>query len=133
MTTHFMEEADSLGDRICIMSKGSITALGTSVELKNKFGVGYQLILLKQDNFDRDRTEEFLAATLDHSVAPIRLLSDNMAEISYQVPFVHVPRFPNFIRSLKTAASELGVKTFVLQPTTLEEVFLRLAKDEDEE
>eukprot|EP01122_Echinamoeba_exundans_P013326 TRINITY_DN5802_c0_g1_i1.p1 TRINITY_DN5802_c0_g1~~TRINITY_DN5802_c0_g1_i1.p1 ORF type:complete len:855 (+),score=115.89 TRINITY_DN5802_c0_g1_i1:76-2640(+) len=133
MTTHFMEEADSLGDRICIMSKGSITALGTSVELKNKFGVGYQLILLKQELFNRERTEELLAENLDPSLAPVRLLSDNMAEISYQVPFVHVPKFPTFIRNLKAAQLELGVKSFVLQPTTLEEVFLHLAKSEENE
>jgi ABC-type multidrug transport system ATPase subunit len=29
LTTHSMEEADTLGDRICIMSKGNIQALGS--------------------------------------------------------------------------------------------------------
>ena len=45
LTTHSMEEADTLGDRICIMSKGKIQALGSSIRLKQKFGTGYRLTL----------------------------------------------------------------------------------------
>merc|ERR1711879_1139149 len=49
LTTHFMEEADILGDRIAIMSKGKLKVLGTSVELKNSFGVGYYFVFEKKD------------------------------------------------------------------------------------
>jgi ABC-type multidrug transport system ATPase subunit len=42
LTTHSMEEADILGDRIAIMARGKIRAIGTSVRLKQKFGAGYQ-------------------------------------------------------------------------------------------
>ena len=34
LTTHYMDEADILGDRIGIMSKGKMTCLGTSIFLK---------------------------------------------------------------------------------------------------
>ena len=34
LTTHYMEEADFLADRIAIMDEGKIVALGTSLELK---------------------------------------------------------------------------------------------------
>ena len=37
MTTHTMDEADLLGDRIAIMSEGRIKAKGTSVSLKNTY------------------------------------------------------------------------------------------------
>ena len=48
LTTHYMDEADILGDRIGIMSNGKMTCLGSSLFLKNKFGLGYNLdILLK--------------------------------------------------------------------------------------
>jgi ABC-type multidrug transport system ATPase subunit len=43
LTTHYMDEADILGDRIGIMVNGKLTCLGTSLFLKNKFGVGYHL------------------------------------------------------------------------------------------
>jgi ABC-2 type transport system ATP-binding protein len=36
LTTHYMEEADSLSDRIGIIDEGKVVALGTSQELKTK-------------------------------------------------------------------------------------------------
>ena len=38
LTTHYMDEADSLGDRIAIMSEGKVQCLGSSLFLKRKFG-----------------------------------------------------------------------------------------------
>lgn len=51
LTTHNMSEADYLGDRIVIMNQGEIKAVGTSLHLKQKYGTGYQLILVKNKNF----------------------------------------------------------------------------------
>jgi len=45
MTTHHLDEADELADRIAIMSHGKLMALGSSDFMKRKFGVGYHLIL----------------------------------------------------------------------------------------
>ena len=41
-----MEEADALGDRIGIMSRGQLVALGTALHLKEKFGTGYRVKLV---------------------------------------------------------------------------------------
>jgi ATP-binding cassette, subfamily A (ABC1), member 3 len=49
LTTHYMDEADVLGDRIGIMDQGKIVCLGTSLFLKKRFGVGYNLTLVKSD------------------------------------------------------------------------------------
>lgn len=46
LTTHSMEEADALGDRIGIMSSGSLVALGTSLHLKTKYGGGFRVSLV---------------------------------------------------------------------------------------
>ncbi len=46
LTTHFMDEADFLGDRIGIMGEGKLICCGSSVFLKNKFGVGYNLTIV---------------------------------------------------------------------------------------
>jgi ATP-binding cassette subfamily A (ABC1) protein 3 len=48
LTTHYMDEADILGDRIGIMANGQITCLGRSMFLKNRFGVGYRLSMVKK-------------------------------------------------------------------------------------
>jgi ABC-2 type transport system ATP-binding protein len=39
LTTHFMEEADALCDRIAIMNRGKVSAVGTSAELKAGTGI----------------------------------------------------------------------------------------------
>ena len=38
LTTHYMEEAEALSDRIGIMKSGHLLAVGTSEELKKKAG-----------------------------------------------------------------------------------------------
>jgi ABC-type multidrug transport system ATPase subunit len=37
LTTHYMDEADLLGDRIGIMSEGRLICCGSSLFLKNRF------------------------------------------------------------------------------------------------
>lgn len=45
-----MDEADYLGDRIGIMGEGKLICCGSSVFLKHKFGVGYNLTVVKSDS-----------------------------------------------------------------------------------
>ncbi|RYY32656.1 ATP-binding cassette domain-containing protein, partial [archaeon] len=46
LTTHFMDEADILGDRIALMARGRLRVAGSSLYLKKKFGAGYHLSVL---------------------------------------------------------------------------------------
>jgi len=43
LTTHSMEEADVLGDRIAIMAHGKVRCVGNSLHLKKRFGDGYRI------------------------------------------------------------------------------------------
>ena len=45
LTTHSMEEADVLGDRIAIMARGRLRCIGSSIHLKHRFGSGYKVSL----------------------------------------------------------------------------------------
>lgn len=49
LTTHFMDEADVLGDRIAIMHSGELKCYGSSFFLKNIFGAGYELVRKRRD------------------------------------------------------------------------------------
>ena len=42
LTTHYMEEADVLADRIAIMANGRLRCCGTPLFLKAKYGAGYR-------------------------------------------------------------------------------------------
>lgn len=48
LTTHYMDEADILGDRIAIMAEGGVQCTGSSLFLKNRYGVGYNLVIAKK-------------------------------------------------------------------------------------
>ena len=48
LTTHYMDEADILGDRIAIMVNGALKCCGTSLFLKSKYGAGYHMVIVKQ-------------------------------------------------------------------------------------
>ncbi|XP_061147735.1 phospholipid-transporting ATPase ABCA1b [Syngnathus typhle] len=49
LSTHHMDEADILGDRIAIISHGKLCCVGSSLYLKNQLGTGYYLTLVKKD------------------------------------------------------------------------------------
>lgn len=52
MSTHHMDEADVLGDRIAIVVDGKLRCSGTSLFLRNRFGSGYRLIAVRQEPSD---------------------------------------------------------------------------------
>ena len=54
LTTHSMEEADVLGDRIAVIVDGEFKCIGTPLYLKNNFGDGYRItIVTEQSNVDK--------------------------------------------------------------------------------
>ncbi|GMH77564.1 hypothetical protein TrLO_g11623, partial [Triparma laevis f. longispina] len=52
MSTHFMEEAEILGDRVAVLKKGKLQVIGTCTELHNQFGAGYTLVINRPVNGD---------------------------------------------------------------------------------
>ena len=51
LTTHYLEEADELADRIGVMQHGNLFAVGSPNYIKKEFGVGYHLIISPQYSF----------------------------------------------------------------------------------
>lgn len=56
LTTHFMDEADLLGDRIAIMADGVVKCCGSSLFLKNKYGNSLLFVLLSHITTSRLRS-----------------------------------------------------------------------------
>lgn len=78
LTTHFMDEADFLGDRIGIMGEGKLLCSGSSVFLKNRFGVGYNLTIVKENTITKS---DQIYSTILKYVPEATILSDVSAEI----------------------------------------------------
>mmetsp|Transcript_20903 Transcript_20903/g.18253 ORF Transcript_20903/g.18253 Transcript_20903/m.18253 type:complete len:109 (+) Transcript_20903:145-471(+) len=66
-TTHSMSEAESLCHKIGILINGKFVVMGTLPYLKNRYGSGYKISIVKQDSnieeYDRRINEEFKGCT----------------------------------------------------------------------
>lgn len=127
LTTHYMDEADLLGDRIAIMSKGRLRVMGSSMFLKSKFGLGYHLVLeLQNDSRDAQTAAEQIVSRHIQSWTK-EPETANKAEARYLLPRVYVPHFAALFEEFDSR-KEL-VRSYGLSQTTLEEVFVRLADE----
>jgi ATP-binding cassette, subfamily A (ABC1), member 3 len=127
LTTHFMDEADQLGDRIGIMHGGKLRCVGSPLFLKRKFGVGYTLTVTKQPQSDSAPIQQAVLEFV-HDAKP---LSDVGTEVSFQLPLASSSSFSDMLRRLDGDSEQLGVSNYGLSVTTLEEVFLRVATDDE--
>ncbi|XP_012500397.1 PREDICTED: ATP-binding cassette sub-family A member 3-like [Propithecus coquereli] len=127
LTTHHMDEADILGDRIAIMVKGSLKCCGSSIFLKKIYGVGYRIVLVKEPHCDVEEISRLI-----HYYTPTATLENNVGtELSFIVPKEYIYRFEALFTALEERQEELGIASFGASVTTMEEVFLKVGKMED--
>lgn len=81
LTTHYMDEADVLGDRIGIMAGGKILCLGSSLFLKNRYGAGYKLTMVKRKKDKNRKIEPYLRENFDS----VEKLSEVSSEITFKI------------------------------------------------
>ncbi|KAG1688669.1 hypothetical protein DVH05_027488 [Phytophthora capsici] len=129
LTTHFMDEADILGDRIAIMAEGEMRCCGSSLFLKNRFGAGYNLTLVKDDAKCDD---DAVAAFITSYVPSAKLLSNVGSEIAFQLPLQSSSSFATMFAEMDRQLNSLGLLSYGVSVTTLEEVFIKVAELADE-
>lgn len=125
LTTHSMEEADLLGDTIAIMKKGKIEALGQSLELKMKYGIGYNLTCVLKLSHDMESIEKFIKNFIPNFES--KAMRGN--EKSFVLPLTSVSKFPEFLEELDQNLESLNIKSYSISITTLEEVFLSINQE----
>ncbi|KAM8733143.1 phospholipid-transporting ATPase ABCA1b isoform 2-T2 [Acanthopagrus schlegelii] len=186
LSTHHMDEADILGDRIAIISHGKLCCVGSSLYLKNQLGTGYYLTLVKKEpepslsscrnssstvSFTKKEEEcasvsssdaglgsehESEAATIENGpaasicdvpfvppdvslvsglilchVPAARLVEDLGHELTYILPYSAAKdgAFVELFKDLDLKLPDLGISSYGVSDTTLEEIFLKVAED----
>jgi ABC-type multidrug transport system ATPase subunit len=124
LTTHFMDEADTLSDRIAIMSEGTLLCAGSSLFLKSKFGIGYMLTISKVSN---ETPLEPISEAITSIIPPAMVKSTVAGEVIYTLPLDTRMKFGELFQHLKDSSKELGIGSFGISLTTLEQVFISLA------
>ena len=125
LTTHYLDEAEYLGDRIGIMSDGHFLCSGTSSFLKSKYPCGFNLNLLTNpERFNEDiKLKLFENVAKYDPKAEIRVVSKGIFSINIQSNNNHIPEIFDYIEQKK----EVGiVLDYTVSSTSLEDVFLRI-------
>ena len=133
ISTHYMEEAEVLGDSIVLIKEGQIRAEGTGADLKKRVGKGYLLKLSVQSN-KNDKSQE-IAAHLGNIAHDIRLVSACAGEVQFAIPSSTTSCIPSVLASLENPEirKQFGIHCVGISNTTLEEVFLELCGSDAEE
>uniref|UniRef100_A0A452RCN2 ABC transporter domain-containing protein n=1 Tax=Ursus americanus TaxID=9643 RepID=A0A452RCN2_URSAM len=121
LTTHFMDEADLLGDRVAIMAKGELQCCGSSLFLKQKYGAGYYMTLVKKPHCSTEKISHLIY----HHIPNAILQSNIGEELTFILPKKSIHRFPSLFTELELRQVELGIASFGAAVTTMEEVFIR--------
>ncbi|KAJ3669241.1 hypothetical protein LUZ60_011191 [Juncus effusus] len=131
LTTHSMDEADFLGDRIAILANGHLRCCGSSLFLKHKYGVGYTLTIVKNSSAPCIATE-----IIRRHVPTATSLSDVGTEISFRLPLSSSHSFEAMFREIESLIIQNSnnsikcIESYGISVTTLEEVFLRVSSEE---
>lgn len=117
-TTHYMEEAEELSDRVGILDHGELIAIGTQKELTRQVGESETLVLHVGENDD----SEALASALG-GVAGVIQVEATDHEVS-----VICPEAEDVLADVVTKANERGIKirSIDIREPNLEAVFLHL-------
>ena len=126
-----MDEADLLGDRIAIISRGSLRVLGSSLFLKGRFGIGYHLVISTEPSVDPAPVHAAVSEVV-RSHVPLAAREESLAagvnELSMLLPLESISMFAPLFAELEERQQQLSIVAFGVSITSLEEVFLRLAE-----
>ncbi|XP_058274218.1 retinal-specific phospholipid-transporting ATPase ABCA4 [Hemibagrus wyckioides] len=166
LSTHHMDEADLLSDRVAIISKGQLHCCGSPLFLKNCFGVGFYLTLVRQikdvrkkenecdcasecscvcstctrykeesqaQHVDRslDGDVENITSLIHYHIPEARLIEVIGQELTYLLPnkgFKH-RSYASLFRELEETLGDMGLSSFGISDTSLEEIFLKVTAD----
>jgi ABC-type multidrug transport system ATPase subunit len=135
LSTHFMEEADILCDKIGIMHRGKLATCGSSLELKEEFGAGYVLTIILKDSEggDKETNEQSVNGSVLEKVKVIvpdaQVGSGAGSELSIRIDKKYTDVFPELTEECEKLQQDGAIKSYGLSFTTLEDVFLKVVED----
>ncbi|XP_066601076.1 phospholipid-transporting ATPase ABCA3-like [Prorops nasuta] len=123
LSTHNMEEADTLGDRVAIIHSGRLKSYGTSMFLKKKYGQGRIEITLSTESWC---SSEKVIAKFSSDTEQV---SANSEKIILSAPYSE--SLPKSLDRIEAEKRELGITGISVSMITLEQVFLNVIKKEE--
>uniref|UniRef100_A0A7E4W2C0 ABC transporter domain-containing protein n=1 Tax=Panagrellus redivivus TaxID=6233 RepID=A0A7E4W2C0_PANRE len=134
LTTHYMDDADYLSDKIMIMAKGEMVCNGSVDFLRARFGTGIMMTIEFSQSSDEDDSNpgrfyrmaaEVLNAVLVHCDGA-RMDGPVGPRFNLILPHGSQRTFPDMFADLESRKEELCIEGFELRVNKLEQVFLKV-------
>nr|XP_016485072.1 PREDICTED: ABC transporter A family member 7-like [Nicotiana tabacum] len=122
LTTHSMEEAEHLCDRLGIFVDGSLQCIGNPKELKARYGGSY--VFTMTTSSDNEEEVEHMVRRLSPNANRIYHISGTQ---KFELPKQEV-RIADVFQAVEKAKSKFTVYAWGLADTTLEDVFIKVAR-----
>ncbi|XP_062389786.1 uncharacterized protein abca12 isoform X5 [Sardina pilchardus] len=136
LSTHHLDEAEVLSDRIAFMERGGLKCCGSPYYLKDKLAKGYNLTITKkvqtpdsEEKFDSEELKAFIQSYLPEA----RMKEGEVGDVVYSLPPYsshNAAAFRSLLTGLDQNLDALQLGCYGISDTTLEEVFLQLTKDQ---
>eukprot|EP01059_Diplonema_ambulator_P003137 TRINITY_DN1278_c0_g4_i1.p1 TRINITY_DN1278_c0_g4~~TRINITY_DN1278_c0_g4_i1.p1 ORF type:complete len:1700 (+),score=392.37 TRINITY_DN1278_c0_g4_i1:51-5102(+) len=123
LTTHHLEEAEAVANRMAVMVSGTIQSIGTLRHLKTKYGDSYEL----QVKMSADRVaaaHAYFKGIFPEAV----LLEDTNSRLMYKLPAEKL-RLSQVFKAVAAARKELQISDYSVTQTSLEQVFMAICRE----
>ena len=126
LTTHALEEADTLSTRIGIMTKGRMRVVGTNDHLKARYGGGVKIELACVDEAVTEPAKALVAELLPSA----QLISEFAGRLAFEVDKASV-RVSTLFAAFEARKVDAGVRDWGISTTSLDDVFLRVVTEDE--
>ncbi|KAI8848836.1 hypothetical protein BC829DRAFT_207092 [Chytridium lagenaria] len=126
LTTHSMEEAEALCQRVGIMAKGTLRCLANPLRLKELYGSGFRVFFNSKEE-DTERACEWIESLLPEGWGKMDSFATNT---SYEFPHA-AGIIPRLFVAIEEGKEAYGIVDWGVSQTTLEEVFVKIITDDD--
>ncbi|KAL7618451.1 hypothetical protein Lser_V15G00410 [Lactuca serriola] len=123
LTTHSMEEAENLCDRLGIFVDGRLQCVGNPKELKGRYGGSYVFTMTTSSNHEAD--VENIVKGLSPYAKKIYNISGTQ---KFELPKEAI-KIADVFRAVENAKSRFVVQAWGISDTTLEDVFIKVARE----
>lgn len=125
LTTHSMEEADVLADRIGIMAHGKLRCIGNSLHLKTKFGDGYRINIATKIETVTD-----VRNCVNQYLPNASLIAESGGSLVFGVNTDDYKTLVPFFRFLEDEEKKPNsiIRDWGISQTSLEDVFLKVTR-----
>uniref|UniRef100_A0A1I7UHK3 ABC transporter domain-containing protein n=2 Tax=Caenorhabditis tropicalis TaxID=1561998 RepID=A0A1I7UHK3_9PELO len=152
LTTHYMDEAERLGDWVFVMSYGKMAASGSLNYLKKKFGSGYVLTVVLSAKSDKKQSTKLVKQICHHVISSSRLKDQRGQMIEMTLPEDEKKKIVPLLKileaiiakkykskeikelpsDLRDKIKKLKITTLGLSLSSLETVFIRICDECDQ-